>query len=190
VVLLRGVNVGGKNRLPMAELRSRLGAAGLEDVTTYIQSGNVVLRSGLDADALAATIERILTAELGLDGSVVRALAIEHEAFARIVSQAPDEFGEDDGRYRYYVVFLIDARPGEAMEQIDVRPGVDAAWQGDAAIYYRLPSLASPDATKSRLTRVTQKPVYRSMTIRNWKTTTRLLRMLEAMGRSDAREGA
>lgn len=58
VVLLRGVNVGGGGRLPMADLRAALGAAGFHDVRTYIQSGNVVLdadRSN-DADQVAARV--------------------------------------------------------------------------------------------------------------------------------------
>ncbi|HEX5395786.1 MAG TPA: DUF1697 domain-containing protein, partial [Candidatus Limnocylindria bacterium] len=52
VVLLRGVNVGGRARVSMAALRETCASVGCEDVATYIQSGNVVLRSALGADAL------------------------------------------------------------------------------------------------------------------------------------------
>lgn len=70
-------------------------------------------------------------------------------------------------------------RAGEAIKEIDVRQGIDKAWQGDAAIYYRLPSLTSPNATKSYLNKVAQKPIYAAITMRNWNTTTKLLEILE-----------
>lgn len=64
----------------------------------------------------------------------------------------------------------------EAMEQIDPRQGVDDVWQGDKALYFRN-SIAN--ASKSRLSRITQQPMYQSITIRNWNTTTKLLKLLE-----------
>jgi uncharacterized protein (DUF1697 family) len=60
VVLLRGINVGGKNPVPMARLREVLGELGYEDVVTYIASGNVVLSSGHTADRIKRDIEAAL----------------------------------------------------------------------------------------------------------------------------------
>ena len=57
VILLRGINVGGKNKIPMADLKLFLEEQGFKDVLTYIQSGNVVLRSDLAAKTLSAKIE-------------------------------------------------------------------------------------------------------------------------------------
>ena len=71
----------------------------------------------------------------------------------------------------------MDSSPAEAMQQIEAREGVDAVWQGDHAVYFRN-SVA--DASKSRLSRIAQRPIYRSITIRNWNTTTKLLALLEA----------
>jgi uncharacterized protein (DUF1697 family) len=60
LVLLRGINVGGKNKVPMAELRKVLEDLGFENVSTYIASGNVFLDSDLSASRTAETIEAAL----------------------------------------------------------------------------------------------------------------------------------
>ena len=63
VVLLRGINVGGKTKVPMDALREVCEAAGRDDVVTYLQSGNVVLKSKLSAEKLRTTLEAALAAE-------------------------------------------------------------------------------------------------------------------------------
>jgi uncharacterized protein (DUF1697 family) len=179
VILMRGINVGGKNKIPMAELKQFLEDQGFEDVVTYIQSGNVVLRSELDAKTLGAKIEKSLPKKFKLDSAIIKILALDRKTFKKVVAQAPKEFGKDDSNYRYYVLFPMETRTSEAIKEIDVRQGIDKAWQGDAAIYYRLPSLTSPNATKSYLNKVTQKPIYAAITMRNWNTTIKLLEILE-----------
>jgi uncharacterized protein (DUF1697 family) len=176
VILMRGINVGGKNKVPMAELKRYLEELGFESVVTYIQSGNVVLRSDLSAKALSAKIEDMLPKRFKLNSSMIRVVALEYKTFKRIVMQAPKEFGKDNTRYRDNVIFLMNLRPTKAMEQIETRQGVDEVWQGDKAIYYRN---SIPNASKSRLSKITQQPIYQSITIRNWNTTTKLLKLLE-----------
>jgi uncharacterized protein (DUF1697 family) len=180
VLLLRGINVGGKNKVPMAELKSRLEEQGFEDVQTYIQSGNVILRSALPARKLSETIETLLVQRFTLDSAIVRTLALDYTTYKAIVSHAPEDFGKDNANYRYDVVFLIDVSSDEAMRQIATRRGIDMAWQGDHVIYFRRPSLTSADATKSALVKIAQQPIYASITIRNWNTTQKLLHILEA----------
>ena len=176
VILMRGINVGGKNKIPMAELKLHHEELGFESVVTYIQSGNVVLRSDLDAEALSAKIEDMLPKKFTLNSSIIRVVALEYETFKKIVMQAPKEFGEDIANYRYNVIFLMNFSTTKAMEQIDARQGVDEVWQGDKAIYYRN---SIPNASKSHLSKITQQPIYQFITIRNWNTTTKLLQLLE-----------
>jgi uncharacterized protein (DUF1697 family) len=179
-VLLRGINVGGKNKVPMAALKCCLEEEGFEDVATHIQSGNIILRSGLDASAVAARIERILPGRFALHSAVVRVLAIPHAAYREIVARAPAGFGDDPATFRYNTVFLMGVGAKEALEQITARDGVDDVWPGPGVVYFRN-SIA--DASKSHLSRIVQRPIYPSLTIRNWNTTTKLLALL------DAREG-
>ena len=179
VILMRGINVGGKNKIPMADLRMRLEEQGFENVKTLIQSGNVVLRSHLAAKTLGVKIERVLSQSFTLDSSIIRVLALRETTFETVVSEAPTQFGKDASRFRYYVLFPMGPSPRDIMEGIETRPEVDTAWQGTVAIYYRLPSLTSPNATKSYLNRLTQKRIYQSVTMRNWSTTTKLLKLLK-----------
>jgi uncharacterized protein (DUF1697 family) len=176
VILMRGINVGGKNKIPMAELRLRLEELGFGDVATYIQSGNVILCSELDAVAVSAAIEAMLPTKFQLERAIVKVVAFDHGTFANIVAQAPEDFGDDSTSFRYNVLFPMDYSLSEAMRQIDVREGVDAVWQGEHAIYFRNSAL---NASKSRLSRIAQQPMYQFITIRNWNTTTKLLRLLE-----------
>jgi uncharacterized protein (DUF1697 family) len=92
---------------------------------------------------------------------------------ARVVAQAPTGFGTTPARYRYDVLFVKEPlTPAEALAEIETAPGVDDVHAGDHALYFRR---LVAKATKSRLPRLTQRPVYRRLTIRNWSTTTALL---------------
>jgi uncharacterized protein (DUF1697 family) len=175
VALLRGINVGGKNLIKMADLKACLEDHGLKDVATYIQSGNVVFGSGVSSlTELTARIEDLLATAFGYEASVVLRSRRQMRA---IVDRAPARFGTDPARYRYDVIFLkapLTART--AMRSVLTREGVDQANVGPGVLYFsRLTSRAS----QSQLSRIVSTPAYRNMTIRNWNTTTKLLRMLE-----------
>jgi uncharacterized protein (DUF1697 family) len=71
IVLLRGINLGARNRIGMQELRELLASAGFEDVRTYLQSGNVVLSSRAAPEQVAHTCEQQIAARFGLDIQVV-----------------------------------------------------------------------------------------------------------------------
>ena len=79
---------------------------------------------------------------------MVRVLAIEHTAYRRIVAEAPAGFGDDPTTYRYNTVFLMGVSPGEALEQITARDGVDAVWPGTGVLYFRN---TMAEASKSRV---------------------------------------
>src|SRR6266508_1649405 len=71
IVLLRGVNLGARNRISMPELRDALETAGFDDVRTYLQSGNVVVSSRTSADRVTRTVERLIADRFGLEIEVV-----------------------------------------------------------------------------------------------------------------------
>jgi uncharacterized protein (DUF1697 family) len=108
---------------------------------------------------------------------VVRVLAISHVAYREVVARAPDGFGENPAAFRSNVVFLMGFDVDEALGQITAREGVDEVWPGSGVLYFRN-SIA--EASKSHLSRIAQKPVYASLTIRNWNTTRKLLALLDA----------
>lgn len=177
VVLPRGINVGGKNKVGMDDLKRHLEAAGFENVVSHSLAGNLMVDSSLSDDAVATKVEKLLAVNFRLDRDVM-VVAVAKAAFAKVVAGAPKEFGADDAKYRYYVLFLKDVTAKAAMNDVEVRPGIDAAWTGPGAIYFRLPSLKSGLATKSWLNRITQKPLYQKVTMRNWATTQKIAAIL------------
>ena len=170
VALLRGINVGGKNIIPMADLRDAFEAMGFDGVETYIQSGNVLFAAPRATPAeLGRSIERALKKTFSYEG---RVLVLSAETFAEVVAQAPRGFGKEPTRFRYDVLFtLAPLKPTEALEQLAPKPGVDAAEAGEHALYFRR---VIERAAQSRLTRLTSLPAYQHLTVRNWNTTTKL----------------
>ena len=174
VALLRGINVGGKNVIRMADLRACLEADGFEGVRTYIQSGNVLFTASGSAAALTARLERTLKARFDYEATVAVRSARQLRA---IVDAAPEGFGVDRDRFRSDVIFLMPPlRPARTLAAVPTREGVDRAWAGPGVLYFE--RLASR-AAQSRLSKIVSLPIYRSLTIRNWATTCTLLEMLE-----------
>ena len=96
-----------------------------------------------------------------------------------IVSQAPKSFGSDPATYRYNVIFLKEPMTAaEAMKSVSTKEGVDQVFVGKGVLYF---SILISKATQSHISRIVSLPVYQSMTIRNWNTTTKLLSMMEAL---------
>jgi uncharacterized protein (DUF1697 family) len=96
-----------------------------------------------------------------------------------VVAHAPVGFGSDPASYRYDAIFLKEPlTAAQAMKSVRTKEGVDQAYAGKGVLYF---SRLISKATQSQLARIITMPVYQSMTIRNWNTTTRLLHMLEAM---------
>lgn len=175
LALLRGINVGGKNVIKMADLRDCFEAEGFRDVVTYIQSGNVIFRapsSGLKT--LTERIEKMLAAAFDYEASVVMRSRKQMRA---VVADAPEGFGAEPDTYRYDTIFLkAPLTATSAMESIPARPGVDEAWAGRGVLYF---SRRIDQASRSYLSRLASMPVYQRVTVRNWNTTTRLLKLME-----------
>ena len=178
VLLLRGINVGGKNKVPMAALRELLESLGFSDVATYIASGNAVLRSSLSPATIKAKVEKALPETFRLDAELIKVLVLPADALEAVVKRRPKGFGDRPSEHHSDAVFLMDIDVDEAMRVFDPREGVDTIWPGDGVIYSQR---LSAQRTKSRLNRIVGTPAYRSMTIRNWQTTTALLEMIRKL---------
>jgi len=174
VALLRGINVGGANLIAMAALRSSFEACALADVSTYIQSGNVIFTARGTERQIAARIGKALLAEFGYAGLV---LLRSQAQMQDVIASAPARFGKQPDKYRYDVVFLeASLEAAGAPATIRTREGVDEAAAGPGVIYFsRLISRAS----QSYLPKLASMPIYKQMTVRNWNTTTRLLSLMD-----------
>jgi uncharacterized protein (DUF1697 family) len=175
VALLRGINVGGKNLIKMADLKASFEDQGFRNVTTYIASGNVLFESPeRSAARLTQQIEDLIsTAFNHYKASVVLRTKAQMRS---VVERAPKGFGSQPSRYLSDVLFLKPpVRAAAVLKSLPTKEGVDQAHAGQGVIYWsRLASRAS----SSRLSRVASMPIYKSMTIRSWSTTVKLVKLM------------
>ena len=174
VGLLRGINVGGKNIVRMADLRAAFEDAGYAAVGTYIQSGNVLFESDGPPAVLERDIETMLEDRFGLSLVVV---VRSHRQLRNVVDRAPDGFGASPGNHHCDVIFLkAPLSSSQALQAVELRDGVDQAWPGAGVLYF---SRLSERLSQSRMSRIVGTPHYQNMTIRNWRTTSKLLSLLD-----------
>ena len=177
LALLRGINVGGKNIIKMADLKTCFEANGFGNVATYIQSGNVLFTAPeTDPASLVGKIEAALSNTF--PGYKARIMLRSYEKLNQIARNAPQGFGDQPKEYRYDVLYLrepLTAR--EALEGIPIKTGVDEVSAGPGVLYF---SRLIAKASQSHLTRIVSLPIYQEMTIRNWNTTCKILALMDA----------
>jgi len=176
LVLLRGINVGGKNKVPMAALKELLEGMGYSNVSTYIASGNVILSSDRSAKEIKREIEEALPKAFRLDSDLISVLVLTRAQLRAVVDKKPKGFGEQPELYHSDAIFLIGIDAADVMDAFDPRPGVDQVWPGKGVIYSQR---LSAERTRSRLNKVLSTPAYKSMTIRSWTTTQALLERMD-----------
>jgi uncharacterized protein (DUF1697 family) len=173
IVLLRGVNLGQRNRIAMAELREALTDAGFEDVRTYVQSGNVVLSSNASPERVARKCERVIEDRFELDVDVV---VRTRDELAKIVKRDPlGKVAKDPKRYQ--VTFLA-AKPDASV----VKKLAATAAEPEQVVHHGRELYAwHPNGVgRSKLAALLAGPrLGVAATARNWATVTKLLAMAD-----------
>jgi uncharacterized protein (DUF1697 family) len=169
VALLRGINVGGKNKVPMAELRALVDSLGLREVSTFIQSGNVLFTA---VKAVAPeTLEAIIERELGVRSTVVLRTARQLDAVI-----AANPFTEVD-LSTLHVGFMAEQPPAAAMKRIEAaRYAPEAMAHRGRELYLHLPSGMGRAKLPAYLDRTVRIPT----TYRNWNTVMKLAELATA----------
>lgn len=175
VAFLRGINVGGNSKVSMADLKKLFESLGFQNVSTYINSGNVIFEAKLAADKVSKQIVTTLAKNFKLIAGPIKVLIVSYDQLKTIVEKAPKGFGQTPAKYYSDVVFLIDITSAEAFKAFEPNPEVDAVWKGPGVVYFRR---LGAKRTKSRLSKIISKPIYKNMTIRSWNTTTKLLSLM------------
>jgi uncharacterized protein (DUF1697 family) len=167
VALLRAVNLGARNRVPMPRLREVLAEHGCEDVRTYIASGNAVFASGASRKALANDLERAIEEAFGVSTPVVLRTAKE---MAAVVEAHP--FGDPSHTQVAFLAAKPTAARVKALAGLDLAPDrVDVVGR---EAYFHLPN----GVQGSRLSGAQlEKQLGVPATVRNWRTVTRLAAM-------------
>jgi uncharacterized protein (DUF1697 family) len=174
IVLLRGINLGARNRVAMPKLRELLAADGFEDAVTYVQSGNVVLTSTLPPDKLARRCRRLIADGLGLDVDVI---ARTRDELAKVVARNPLSDVAVDPK-RYQVTFLAKALGKGAVRTLET---FAAPEERLVAIGRELYAWHPSGVARSKLWAKLAGPgLGVAATARNWTTVTKLLELADA----------
>lgn len=175
ISLLRGVNVGGKRKIPMAELRALYESLGFANVTTYVQSGNVVYDADAgDAAGQAAAIEAAIAARFGFDVTVIQRSG---EALGRVLAGNP--FPGADPKF-LHVLFLAGLPDPGKVDGLNVPVAGEEGWHcAGQEIYLHYPH----GSGRSKMTGAFfEKALGLAATARNWNSVNALYAL--AAGRS------
>jgi uncharacterized protein (DUF1697 family) len=168
VALLRGINLGARNKISMGDLKALFADLGAEDIETYVQSGNVLFTSAGERDDLVRAIEQEIQSRLGL---AVKVLLRTDAELAKLVADNPFADAEPDA-VKLHVTFLAErpdrSRAG-ALDEEQFAP--DRFHVTRDAVYLHCPN----GYGRSKLSNAYfEKQLGVAATTRNWRTVTRL----------------
>lgn len=180
IILLRGINVGGNNKLPMADLRESLSHAGLTQITTYIQSGNVVAKvdPAMDKTGIEHAVRQCISADFGYDISV---MAISPDHLRRAMADNPwgQDYASPNFMFLYFLQSVPDAPDMETLERLKTDTE-KLALKGTVFYVY-----AGDGAGRSKMFAKIERCLGVAATARNWRTLQKLSAILES-GYADA----
>ncbi len=159
----------------MPELAETFREAGFTDVRTYIQSGNVLFSTDrAPGTKLEGILARVREERFGISITVI---VRSRDELAAAIEAAPKGHGSPDLRSDvYFLKAPLSAEEAHA-ELPELRDGVDSVALGPGVLYF---SRVKARATETNINRFMGKPVFRQITVRNWRTTTKLLELLDA----------
>lgn len=170
VILLRGINVGGKNTVSMRELKELLEKSGFRDVTTYINSGNIIFSSEIsDIFLLKSTCEALLLEKFNLNLSV---MILSADELVEALDHVPD-WWNNDKESKHNAIFVI---PPASVQDIfrevgESKPEYESVDYFGQVIFWSAPLKTF---SRTRWSKVVGSSVYSSITIRNANTAIKL----------------
>ena len=175
VALLRGINVGGKNKIEMRKLKATFENAGMGNVTTYINSGNVVFTDNRrKPPRIVAVLEEAIAADLGLE---IKVLIRDLPAIKKVIKALPKQW-TTDARMRCDVMFLWEGFDRkDVLEKWTIKPEIEDVKYVPGAVIWRIDR---DNVSRSRMTKIVGTDLYRGMTIRNSNTVRKLAELMEA----------
>jgi uncharacterized protein (DUF1697 family) len=170
VAFLRGINVSGQKLIKMEELKTHFKQPGLNNISTYIQSGNVLFESGeTDIDALRSKIEKNLEKKLGYKVTVIIRSFPQLEA---IIGNNPFKDAELSGKSKIYVMMLSDKAPTDSHNKLcTYLSETEQVYVGDYEVYMLTDSYGNSKLSNT----LVEKKLGVLATARNWNTMSKLL---------------
>jgi uncharacterized protein (DUF1697 family) len=173
VAFLRGINVGGKALIPMAELRECIAELGHSDVTTYIASGNVLLSSPRKPAELEAPLERAIREAFGLDVRVF----VRTAAQVRRTAEAIPPHWHDRSVWSGNVIFVArDIDRASLLREFAPKDGIEELLRVPGALLW---AARRETQTRSAMTKLARHPLYGQLTVRNTNTVVKLAELVQ-----------
>lgn len=173
VALLRGINVGGNAIIKMADLKAAFEKGGYKNVITYIQSGNVIFESEKDSKKISKDLEEMLTRTFGYSAKVV---VVSHDQINKVLENVPDEWKKEQD-LRCYIAFAREpVTSNDVLKEIKLTEGVDFVKIEKGVLYM---STVMSGLTKSGFARLIGKKIYKEITMRNYNTSQKILKLME-----------
>jgi len=178
VALLRGINVGGNNKIDMKRLKLTFEQAGMRDVVTYINSGNIIFSaSERSKKELSRVLEEAIQHDFGLQIKVV----IRSVDDVRVIINAIPDIWQNDKDMSSDVLFLWDEINDESvLERLAIKPDIDTVKYVPGAILW---SVSKNNLTRSGKQKLVGSKIYKLMTIRNVNTTRKIYELMQAQNR-------
>jgi len=173
IALFRGINVGGHNKLPMSELKDVLAGIGLQDVATYIQSGNVVF--AVEQADKTMLVESIREAVNQSHGFAPQVMLLPVEEFARAAAANPYPEGEDEPK-TLHLYFLAEEPQDPDLQKLAAIKYENERFALIGKVFY----LHAPDGIgRSKLAAGVEKALDVPVTARNWRSVSKILEMVQ-----------
>ena len=173
IALLRGINVGGKNKLSMKELKKTLEENGFQDVVTYINSGNIIFTSdNLDIELMKRSFESLIFDKFKLQLSL---MIISADELIEALKNAPDWWGTEK-ESKHNAIFVI---PPTTVDEVFTDVGEAKAEYEKVSSFGKIIFWSAPIKTfsRTRWSKITEKSVYDKITIRNSNTVKSLVKL-------------
>ncbi|MFP8782687.1 DUF1697 domain-containing protein [Planococcus plakortidis] len=173
--LLRGINVGGNNKISMKELKEVFEQAGLSSVKTYINSGNIVFKDARNKEQVTLVLEEAIFERFGLR---IKVLVYSFDEYSRIAQAVPPEWANDE-RLKSDVLFLWEQADDEGvLEQLTLKPGIGRVQYVPGAILW---SVDRGDVTKSGMAKIVGTKLYKLVTVRNVNTVRKIYKLMKEL---------
>lgn len=173
VALLRGINVGGNNKIGMKQLKETFEQAGMQEVVTYINSGNIIFidhQKRMDAHMeLSELLEQAIAADFDLQ---IKVLVRDMDEMTSVMQALPSNWTNDNQAFLWEEI-----NDADVLEKLPLKPGIGKLIYVPGALLY---SVGREEATRSGMNKLASSKIYSYMTVRNVNTTRKIYALMQA----------
>ncbi|OMF37693.1 hypothetical protein BK133_03900 [Paenibacillus sp. FSL H8-0548] len=175
VALLRGINVGGNNKIDMKLLKGTFAGLGLTNVVTYINTGNIIFTDSVhSATELSAMLEEAIHNDFGL---TIKVMIRTLEEIKTIMDNIPDHWMNDKSMKSDVLYLWDDVNEESVLEKLIIKPEVDNVIYVKGAILW---SYDKEHAGKSGMNKIIGTKLYQRVTVRNVNTARKIYELMQA----------